>query len=399
MAKSATRLRVLIVDDGRMALPFMKSLKLAGHHVTVACGSRLTTGYFSRYSDRRVVWVDYVTHPEEFAARMVEYVRRHRPDVTLAVGDNSVQMVVRNRDKMTPWTRLAVPEEKTYDRAADKARTMAFCMENGIPCPMTCFPEREDLETIIQKLPFPVMVKPRRGTGAVGLHRMDTPEELRRHYETIKQRHGDLLIQEFIPLVGGTQYQAEAFLDADSRMKVCLVISKTRFFPLTGGTGTVNVTIRRPDIRESVRKLLEGIEWTGAANVDLILDPRDNVLKIIEINPRVSVGIKIGFVAGIDYADLYVRLATGRPIPQIDSYKLGVCLRNLCMDSLWYLFSDRKARRSTWPPFFNFFGENVVYQTFAADDPMPLAGFILGMIRKYARPSIWRAKLGRDLGA
>jgi len=399
MTKSATRLRVLIIDDGRTALPFMKSLKRAGHHVTVACGSRLTTGYFSRYSDRRVVWMDYFTHPEEFAARMVEYVRRYRPDVTLAVGDNSVRMVVRNIDKMAPWTRLTVPEEKTYDRAADKAQTMAFCMENGIPCPKSYFPDEEPLEEIIGRVPFPVMVKPRRGMGAVGLHRMETPEELRRHYETIKQQHGDLLIQEFIPLAGGTQYQAEAFLDADSRMKVCLVISKTRFFPVTGGTSTANVTIHRPDIQESVRRLLEGIEWTGAADVDLILDPRDNVPKIIEINPRVTAGIKIGFAAGIDYADLHVRLATGQPIPQIDSYKLGVCLRNLCMDSLWYLFSDRKARRSTWPPFFKFFGENVVYQTFAADDPMPLAGFVLGMIKKYTAPGVWRTKLGRDLGA
>ena len=177
-----------------------------------------------------------------------------------------------------------------------------------------------------------------------------------------------------------------------------MVIAKPRFFPVTGGTSTANVTIDRPDIQDSVRRLLEGIGWSGAADVDLMLDPRDNVPKILEINPRVTAGIKIGFAAGIDYADLHVRLAMGRPIPAIDGYRLGVYSRNLCMDTLWYLFSDRQTRRSARPAFFRFLGPDVVYQTFSADDPGPLAGFVLGMVRKYASPSAWKAKLGRDLG-
>ncbi|MHC4981656.1 MAG: carboxylate--amine ligase [Planctomycetota bacterium] len=398
MVNTARKLRVLLLDDGRTALPFLKSLKRAGHHVTIACGGRLTCGYFSRYSDRRVVWCDYFKYPHEFSARMVDYVRRHRPDVTLAIGDNSVQMVVANRAELTRWTKVTVPEEEVYLRAADKAQTMAFCMENDIPCPRTYFPEADDLETVLPEMAFPVMVKPRRGMGAVGLHRIETAEALRSRYPAIKQKHGELLIQEFIPLEGGTQFQAEAFLDAESNMKVCLVIAKPRFFPVTGGTSCCNVTIHRPDIEEDVRRLLEGIEWVGAADVDLILDPRDNVPKILEVNPRVTAGIKIGFAAGIDYADFHMRLATGEPIPPVDSYKLGVCLRNLCMDCLWYLFSGGEVRRSTQPSFFKFFGRDVKYQTFSADDPMPLAGFICGMIKKYTSPGEWKTKLGRDLG-
>jgi len=49
-------------------------------------------------------------------------------------------------------------------------------------------------------------------------------------------RNVQLLIQEFSPLVNGTQFQAEVFLDAAGRMKVCMVIGKPRFLPVTGGT-------------------------------------------------------------------------------------------------------------------------------------------------------------------
>jgi len=391
------RMRVLMLDGGRQALPFLRALKRAGHHVAVACGSKLCEGYFSRYPDRRLLWGDYFHDPDGFTEKMLRYLRRRRPDVTLCVGDVSAGIVARNKQEVTKYTRVTVPDLEVFDRAADKGKTMSFCMENDIPCPRTFLVDEENLEGVVANLPFPVMVKPRRGIGAIGLHRIETADELRRLYPLLEARYGELLIQEFIPLEGGTQFQAEAFCDADGRMKVCLVIAKPRFFPVTGGTSTANETIHRPDIQDSVRRLLEGIGWSGAADVDLILDPRDNVPKILEINPRVTAGIKIGFAAGIDYADLHLRLATGRPVPAVDSYKLGVYSRNLCMDILWYLFSDRQTRRSTRPPFFKFFGGNVCYQTFGVYDPMPLAGFVLAMVRKYASISVWKTKLGKDL--
>jgi len=279
----------------------------------------------------------------------------------------------------------------------DKARVMSYCMDNQIPCPKTFFMEEKTLENYVKEMMFPVMVKPCRGLGAIGLHRFETTEEVLEHYDALKAVHGDLLIQEFIPQEGGTQFQAEAFLDADSKMKACMVIAKPRFFPVTGGTSTANVTIDRPDIQESVRRLLEGIQWTGAADVDLILDPRDNVPKILEINPRVTAGIKIGFVAGIDYADLHLRLALGQDIPKVESYKIGVYSRNLCMDILWYLFSSREDKKSAKPSFFKFIGRNVCYQTIAVDDPFSFLGFLLGMIKKYACPKVWKMKIGKNI--
>jgi predicted ATP-grasp superfamily ATP-dependent carboligase len=142
---------------------------------------------------------------------------------------------------------------------------------------------------------------------------------------------------------------------------------------------------------------LEGIGWIGSADVDLILDPRDGIVKVLEINPRVTAGIKIGFEAGIDYADLQLRLAFGQQIPEIVDYKLGVILRNLCLDLLWYRYSDKAARKKTYPPFWQLFGKEVHYQTFRKDDPFPCLGFLLSNVRKYAKRGVWATKLGYDI--
>ena len=388
--------RVLILDgDSRQVLPFMRSLRKAGHHVTVVCPWRSCPGYFSRYPNKRLIWLG-IEDEKCFYNNLLAYVKDDNCDVVLALGDVTAILVAKHREQLTQYVKTAVPDYKTLIRAADKSQTMDFCMKNNISCPKTFDPSQRSVDDIIKEVPFPVMLKPVRGVGAVGIHKFDTPDQLKKHYSVLEKKYGKLQIQEFIPL-SETQFQAEAFCDADSKMRVCMVINKPRFFPVTGGTSTCNITVNRPDIVKNIRRLLEGIKWIGSADVDLILDPRDNIPKILEINPRVTAGIKIGFDAGIDYADLQMKLALGQTIPEISNYKYGKVLRNLCLDILWYKYSSKENRKRTQPKWWSFFGSNVHYQTIRCDDPFPLIGFILSNLRKFRKSEIWHSKLGTDI--
>ncbi len=390
--------RVLILDgDSRQALPFARSLRQAGHHVTLICPWKSCPGYLSRYPNKRLIWPDINKEENRYYRVLLDYVKQGNCNILLALGDATAILVSKNRQELTQYVKTPVPDYNTLIKAADKSKTMAFCMENNIPCPKTYDPQIESVKEIISKASFPVIVKPVRGVGAVGLHKFASIDELTKNLPILQCKYGNLQVQEYIPQEGGTQFQAEAFCDEQSRMKVCMVIAKPRFFPVTGGTSTCNVTVDRPDIVENVRRLLEGIKWVGSADVDLILDPRDNTAKILEINPRVTAGIKIGFDAGIDYADLQMRLAMGLDIPQVTDYKMNVVLRNLCLDLLWYKYSGKSQRSCTQPRWWDFLGKDVHYQTLRWDDPLPLLGFILSNVKKYSNQDVWKSKLGRDV--
>ena len=138
--------------------------------------------------------------------------------------------------------------------------------------------------------------------------------------------------------------------------------------------------------------MLEGLDWKGPADVDYMVDPRDNVAKILEINPRVTAGIKIAFVSGIDFADLYLKLAYKQDITMIREYRLGTYSRNFFMEVLWFLFSDFRMKRNTDPPFFKFCGKNMVDQVFSLDDPFTGLGFFLNMLRKYLNINTFKKK-------
>lgn len=389
------KLNILLLDQGRQALPFMKSFSKAGHKTNIVCNTRLTEGYFSRYPSKRLLWPSHTKEGPAFEKKLLHYLKDNEVDVVISVGDVSAEIVSKNREEISKYTHTIAPDYSTFIQAADKLKLMQFCMTNELPCPKTYTLNEETVDRLETLLEFPVMVKPVRGVGAVGVERFDTMEDLLRIYPSLKDTHGELIIQEFIAPEGSMQYQAEAFVDENGEMKVCMVILKPRFFPVKGGTSTANVTIDHPEITETTRRLLESLKWKGAADVDYILDPRDNTAKILEINPRVTAGIKIGFVAGIDYADLHLKLAFGEAIPRINTYKLGVYCRNFFLELLWYLLSDREMKRKTTPPFFVFFRRNMVDQVFSIDDPLAGFGFFLSMIRRYTNIRNFKAKFHR----
>lgn len=389
------KLTILLLDQARQALPFLRALHNSGHEVVAACHSRVNEVWFSRYPAQKILWPSYMDHRDDFERKLLEYVSHHRVDVVLNVSDYSSEIVSRLREELEVHTRTAVPGYSTFSGATDKLRLMEYCMEQGIPCPVTYDLTRGNLGSVVASLDFPVIVKPRRGVGAVGVARMASREALEGSLEQMETRFGPLLVQEYIPVEGGMQYQAEAFLDDEGVMKVCLVIQKPRFFPVRGGTSTANVTITHPGIRETTRRLLEGLRWRGAADVDYILDPRSGVVKVLEINPRVTAGIKIGFAAGIDFSSLHLNLALGNPIPAIPSYTTGIYCRNIFLEILWWLFSDRKMKQMTSPPFFPLWGKSLTDQVFSWDDPLTGVGFFLNMAGKYFHFSRLREKLGR----
>ena len=391
--ETPSKSRILILEgDARQTLPFLKSLKQLQHQVTIACRNKISPGYFSRYPDRRLIFPSCQECPQNFLEAVLKELKIGCYDVVLPFGPYAVRICIENQKLLEQYVSVPVPSYTSFMKTYDKAQTMAFCMENDIPCPLTYFPEQEPIESIIDQATFPLWMKPGIGTGAIGQSRLDGPDDLRQKYPLYRKNFGPMIIQEYIP--HDRELVCHTFWDNNFNACACVVLSKPRFFPPSGGTNSILVSVHRPDIVDLCIKLFKGLGISGIADADFIIDPRDGQAKLLEINPRVSCGIKIGFAGGVDFADMWVRLAKGLPVKPQMEYKKNLHLRNLCQEILWYLYSNRQARKAADPPYFNFFGKNVFYQTIAADDPLTFLGFVLHMLRKYSSLKVWKEKLG-----
>ena len=116
----------------------------------------------------------------------------------------------------------------------------------------------------------------------------------------------------------------------------------------------------------------------GCVGVDLMIDPRDNKAKVIEINPRILACSKIGFVAGVNQAQQIIQDVYGDVVTPMINYKTNVGVRMSQIDVLWFLKSpDRFKAKPSW-----FKIRGVKDQMFSIDDPLPWFAFLFrGVIK------------------
>ena len=301
-------------------------------------------------------------------------------DVVVPTVDFSAKLLADNKEEFSRYAKVVSNDKEIYDIAGDKLETMKACMENGIPCPITVC-DIDNIEQVMDsQLTYPLVVKPRVGYGAIGFKKVENEQQLRNLFSSAECNPKDYVFQEYIPQTG-LQYECAMFIDSNNEVKTSVVFSKNRWFPVEGGSSTLNITVDRPDIVRSCEKLLKQIGWRGPADIDLIQDERDGKAKIMEINPRVSGSVKIVFEAGVDQAKQMLELVYGEEVTKYDTCKIGQRLRCSQTDLLWFLKSKNRFRSN--PSWFSF--KDTKDHTFYISDPLPWFAFSIAGVCKYRK--------------
>lgn len=366
----------VLVLDGEMQSSWAIIESLSKRGITVGAGSesRLAMSFFSRHVRERWIYPSPAASSSRFIEKLLSIVRKGKYDIVLPILDVTTQVVVKHKDLLSQETRVPIVGYETFMKCRDKSQTMRIAQRENIPCPKTYFPDEESIEKLREKMSYPILIKPCVSHGARGIKRVNENGELIPAYETVKREYGACIFQEYIPH-SSLQYKAQFFLDKNGDLKAAIVFSKIRYYPVSGGTSTINCTVKRNDIVQNGLRLLRKMNWYGYADIDLIQDPRDGIAKIMEVNPRVTGSVKIALTAGVDFAYMLYKLATDEEVPSYCNYKTGVYLRYLPLDILWFLESPYRFHAQ--PSFFKFFGRNIHYQTLSLSDPGPAVGYIL----------------------
>lgn len=374
-----SEIHVLILEGyARQALPMIKAFYKLGCTVTTLNASKLDVGYASRYPHEKIIGTCSRDDYEGTVNQVKELLQTNKYDLVVPLVDFSADLLARNYDEFKKYTKVATNPFSVYDLAQDKLNTMKICMENDIPCPQTLIGIDSCKSLKDKEIKYPIIIKPRVGYGAVGFKVINSYEDLQNIVENKKIRLAEYVIQEYIPQTD-IQYETAMFVDDENNVKSALVFSKNRWFPIEGGSSTLNITINRPDIVEMCSKLLKTIGWRGCADIDLIQDPRDGIAKVMEINPRVSGSVKISFEAGIDLARQMIEYEFGEEVTEYRKYKIGQRLRCSQTDLLWFLKSPHRFKSN--PSWFSF--KQTKDHTFSIDDPLPWVSFSVQAVLRY----------------
>lgn len=363
----------------KQVLPFLRGFKEQGCEVTVLCGSKLDCGYASRLPDHKILGVCDLHKQEESEQYIVELVKKGHYDMVFAPFDFSARVLSHHKEELSQYAIIYANDREVFDRANNKEEVMQICMENGIPCPQTFF-GIEKLEDVDNKIQFPVIIKPHSMYGARGFHLFNSAEEMREYVSEKGVDLKDYVIQEYIP-AGSRLMGGNVMIDRNGNIKSSYLYICEHIFPEEGGTSTLNCILNRPDITENCNKLVKLMNLQGEMGVDLMLDVRDNIGKVIEINPRPVHGIALGFFAGINHAQQILEDAFGMEVTPMEVTKPKAASRIGQTDMLWFLSSKDRFRRMACRLGY----KPVKEQMFFWDDPLPWFAFLWSGIKDFKK--------------
>lgn len=371
-------MKVLLLDGHTIqALPMLRALSRLHAETTLFCEERVSYGYFSRYGNHRVICPKLGNGQIGYLEFLQQYLQRFPQDLIIPLFNDTAEFASRYKSEIERrGCRVDIPEWNIFIRGHDKEQLMETCRTLGIPHPRTANPEKTGYRQAIDYVGYPCLIKPNLGAGAKGIKIIRNEDEFDRYYSSVVHKFGASCIQEFIPQTG-KQFKVQLYRSETGKIVASSVYEKCRYYPLDGGTSTCNITIDRPDLVCLYTKILDYLNWVGMADFDCIEDPRDHVVRLMEINPRVPGTIKASFISGVDFAEIMVNRMSGQPY-RTYRYIPGKTLRNFATELIWFYKSSNRFQ--TRPCWFRFFGKNICYADGAWNDPFPMvAGFLNGL--------------------
>jgi carbamoyl-phosphate synthase large subunit len=255
-----------------------------------------------RYAPPRIDDPDYVP----FLADLVE---RHDVGAVIPLTDLDIEVLAQARaDGTLP---AMVPSPAVAAATYDKYETHLLLERHGLPSPPTVLPGE-------QPPSYPVMVKPRRGSGARSIHPAHDAEQAEFFARYVDE---PVMVQR---LMDGDEFSMDCLGDRDGR---CLNVIPRTMIESRGGESIKGTVIADPELVELGRSVMEALEVYGPCTVQAFRDSEVG-LGITDVNTRFGGAFPAPMYAalpGRTYPELIIRMAQGEAVaPHVGEFKAGM---------------------------------------------------------------------------
>jgi carbamoyl-phosphate synthase large subunit len=246
----------------------------------------------------------------DYVPSLARTVAEHDVELVLPLADLDMTLLAERRDELGAL--LLLPEADVVERTNDKYLAHLFLEANGIGSPAAWLPEELPAE-----LPFPVLVKPRRGFGSRNIFLARDRLELDFF---LPRAPVPSFVQAFC---SGEEFSVDVFCDLDGR---CLNAIPRTMIESKGGESIKGMTIRDPELIELGRRVAETVGVKGPANIQCFRTAPGRH-EVTDINLRFGGAFPLPLAAGGEYPALALELARGeRPDPRVGSFREGVVM-------------------------------------------------------------------------
>jgi len=247
----------------------------------------------------------------EYVPALAALCEEHGVGAVLPLTDLDIEVLARAlEERRLP---ALVPSAEVARATYDKYEAHLLLGRLGLPSPPTVLPQ-EDLDA----LEYPVMVKPRRGSGARSIHLAHDPTQARFFVDYVKE---PTMVQR---AMNGPELSIDCLGDRDGR---CLNAIPRTMLESRGGESIKGQVIHDEELIDLGGRVVEALRVAGPVTVQVFRDP-DVGLGITDVNTRFGGAFPAPVYAalpGRSYPELIVRLAAGERVPpHVGEFRAGM---------------------------------------------------------------------------
>ena len=252
-------------------------------------------------------------------------------DALFSLNDLELPILAENKARFEAiGVKVVVSDPKVIDIAFDKYKTAQWVESLGLMAPKT-YVRLEDCKKALEagEIAFPLFMKPRWGSGSIGLESIADMEELDIYYGLLMKKIkktilatasvGDeyIMIQEKLT---GSEFGLDIMNDLDGKN---IGVSVKHKLAMRAGETDKAVTVDLPEVREMGRKIGEALGHIGNLDVD-IMQRADGAYCVLELNPRFGGGFPFSYEAGVNFPKVLIQMIKGESFdPQMLAPEYG----------------------------------------------------------------------------
>jgi carbamoyl-phosphate synthase large subunit len=273
----------------------------------------------------------YIVPPcssDEFVDAVMEICRRTAVDLLVPTIDPELPVYAAHQPVFeAAGTRICCSSTATVSIGADKQTTHDWLVAHGFPT--VAQRTLAEAQASADGLDYPVIVKPSRGSGSLGVRLAGGPSDLCGIHEQARPqgRAGDAgesgyIVQSIAP---GAEFTVDVFV---SHAGDCVCTVPRRRLEVRSGEVSKAVTVRHDALQQLVSSIVSSLPAPrGPLNVQVFVDDATDEMRVIEINPRFGGGYPLSRAAGADFPAWLVDESLGRPVPRFwDRWRPGLVM-------------------------------------------------------------------------
>ena len=261
----------------------------------------------------------------EYVNITLDICREQEIDALLSLNDLELPILAENKARFEQLgVKVVVSSPEVIDIAFDKYKTAQWVESLGLVAPKT-YVRLEDAKRALAagEIEFPLFMKPRWGSGSIGLESIADMEELDIYYNLLMKKIkktilatasvGDeyIMIQEKLT---GSEFGLDIMNDLNGKN---VGVSVKQKLAMRAGETDKAITVDLPEVREIGRKIGEALGHIGNLDVD-IMQRADGAYCVLELNPRFGGGFPFSYEAGVNMPKAIIQWIKGEEVdPQM----------------------------------------------------------------------------------